>query len=134
MVEYITGVNGIGKTKLLVNTASVTAQNSNGNVVFIDCSDKLNFVIPSSIRLINPIDYDIKSAWAFYGFLVGLCASDFDLTDVFVDSLLDIFSDKDTNINDFMELVTQISNNTGVNFHFSVRDVYENELVYQTVS
>ena len=38
MVEYITGINGIGKTRVLVQAAAATAQESKGNVVFIDCS------------------------------------------------------------------------------------------------
>jgi hypothetical protein len=134
MVEYITGNNGIGKTKLLIEAATATALSSKGNVVFIDCTNKLNLVIPSSIRLINPKDYGIKSARGFYGFLVGLCANDYDLTDVFVDSTLDFFSDKSTNIDDFMDIIKNASSVTGVNFYFSIRDEYEKELVYQSVS
>ncbi|MFR5875394.1 MAG: hypothetical protein ACLUFN_02780 [Eubacterium sp.] len=134
MVEYITGIKGIGKTRLLAQAAAATALNSKGNVIYIDCSDKLNLALPSSIRLINTKDYNIESAVEFYGFLVGLCASDYDLTDVFVDSTLEIISNNETDINDFMEIVTKASNATGVNFHFSVCDEYEKELVYQSVS
>lgn len=133
MVEYITGVNGIGKTKILAQTAIATAQLSKGNVVYIDCSDKLNLKIPSNIRLVNAKDYNISSALGLYGFLTGLCASDFDLTDVFVDSTLEIISNNKTNIKDFMEIVTRISDRTGVNFYFSICDEYEKELIHQSV-
>lgn len=133
MVEYITGVNGIGKTKILAQTAVATAQLSKGNVVYIDCSDKLNLKIPSNIRLVNAKDYNISSALGLYGFLTGLCASDFDLTDVFVDSTLEIISNNKTNIKDFMEIVTRISDRTGVNFYFSICDEYEKELIHQSV-
>lgn len=134
MVEYITGIKGIGKTKLLAEAAVATALCSKGNVIYIDCSDKLNLELPCAIRLINTKDYHINSAVEFYGFLIGLCASDYDLTDIFVDSTLEIFSNNETDINDFMEIVTKASNLTGVNFHFSVCDEYEKELVYQSVS
>ena len=133
MVEYITGVNGIGKTKILAQTAIATAQLSKGNVVYIDCSDKLNLKMPSDIRLVNAKDYNISSAFGLYGFLAGLCAGDFDLTDVFVDSTLEIISNSKTNIKDFMEIVTRISDRTGVNFYFSICDEYEKELIYQSV-
>ena len=133
MVEYITGVNGIGKTKILAQTAIATAQLSKGNVVYIDCSDKLNLKMPSNIRLVNAKDYNISSALGLYGFLTGLCAGDFDLTDVFVDSTLEIISNNKTNIKDFMEIVTRISDRTGVNFYFSICDEYEKELIYQSV-
>ena len=133
MVEYITGVNGIGKTKILAQTAIATAQLSKGNVVYIDCSDKLNLKMPSNIRLVNAKDYNISSALGLYGFLTGLCACDFDLTDVFVDSTLEIISNNKTNIKDFMEIVTRISDRTGVNFYFSICDEYEKELIHQSV-
>ncbi len=131
MVEFITGIKGIGKTKILSEAAVITAQQSKGNVIYIDCSDKLSLELPSNIRLININDYGIKSAVAFYGFLTGLCAGDYDLTDVFVDSTLDIFSGKTTDINDFLDIVTRMSNKVGVNFHFSIYDSQEKEPVYQ---
>lgn len=134
MVEYITGINAIGKTRVLFEAAIATAEKSKGNVVFLDCSNKLNLILPKSIRLINPKEYGINTARGLYGFLLGICASDYDLTDVFVDSIMDIFSSNDTNINDFMEIVTKASKDTGVNFHFSVNDVYEKEVIYQSVS
>lgn len=131
MVEFITGIKGIGKTKILSEAAVITAQQSKGNVIYIDCSDKLSLELPSNIRLININDYGIKSAVAFYGFLTGLCAGNYDLTDVFVDSTLDIFSGKTTDINDFLDIVTRMSNRVGVNFHFSIYDSQEKEPVYQ---
>lgn len=131
MVEFITGIKGIGKTKILSEAAVITAQQSKGNVIYIDCSDKLSLELPSNIRLININDYGIKSAVAFYGFLTGLCAGDYDLTDVFVDSTMDIFSGKTTDINDFLDIVTRMSNRVGVNFHFSIYDSQEKEPVYQ---
>ncbi len=134
MVEYITGNNGIGKTRILAEAAAATALSSKGNVIFVDCSDKLNLTLPSSIRLINTSDYGINSSITLCGFLSGLCASDYDLTDVFIDSTNEIISNNKTNIYDFMEVVTKISNATGVNFHFSVCDVCERELLYQSVN
>ncbi len=131
MVEFITGIKGIGKTKILSEAAVITAQQSKGNVIYIDCSNKLSLELPSNIRLININDYGINSAVAFYGFLTGLCAGDYDLTDVFVDSTLDIFSGKTTDINDFLDIVTRMSNRVGVNFHFSIYDSQEKEPVYQ---
>lgn len=131
MVDYIMGINGIGKTKVLAEAAISTSQMSDGNVVFVDCTSKLDRILPSDIRLISIADYGINSAMAFYGFLNGLCASDYDLTDVFIDSITDIISDKDTDINDFFAFLSGISDSLGVNFHFSVYDKYVPELVYQ---
>jgi len=131
MVDYIMGISGIGKTKLMAEAAAATAAASKGNIIYIDCSDKLNLHLPAGIRLINIKDYDINGAAAFIGFLLGLCASDYDLTDVFVDSTQKIISADNTDINDFMEIVTIASEKTGVHFHFSIGDAIEKKLIYQ---
>lgn len=131
MVDYITGINGVGKTRIMCEAAAASAEISKGNVVFIDSSDKLSRLLPSNIRLINSSDYEISGATAFCGFLVGLCASDYDLTDVYVDSTLDIISNEKTNMDDFFEIVSKLSEKTGVDFHFAVCDKYSVELAYQ---
>lgn len=133
MVEYISGVNGTGKTRTLAQAAIITAQNSNGNVIFVDDTDKLKYELPSNIRLINTEDYMINSSVCLCGFLLGLCASDFDLTDVFVDSTTDIIEESKTNVDDFMEIINRVSEATGVNFHFAVNDKHEDILMYQRV-
>ncbi len=133
MVDYITGINGIGKTKLLTEAAIATAKISKGNVIYIDCTDKMNLKLPANIRLINAADYNIDGAVSFMGFLLGLCAGNYDLTDIFIDSTHKIIK-KDTDINDFMEIITRASENIGVNFHFSIGDTEEKNLVYQDVT
>ena len=62
---------------------------------------------------------------------IGLCASDYDLTDVFIDSTLKIISNQESNIDDFFKFLTDVSGSTGVNFHFSVCDKYAPALTYQ---
>lgn len=44
MVEYITGINGVGKTRIMCEACINTAAESKGNVIFIDASDKLSTV------------------------------------------------------------------------------------------
>ncbi|MCM1115626.1 MAG: hypothetical protein NC397_09040 [Clostridium sp.] len=131
MVDYITGINGIGKSKILVETAIETVASSKGNVVFIDCGKKLERLLPSNIRFINVNDYMIESAMSFYGFLIGICAGDYDITDIFIDSTLKIIPNQEENIEDFFKFLSGVSASTGVNFHFSVCDKYVPELMYQ---
>lgn len=133
MVEYITGINGTGKSKILSEAAICSAMSSKGNVIYVDSSDKLSLALPASIRLINASNYEIGSASALYGFLVGLCVSDYDLTDIFVDSTLELIANNDTEITDFMEIVSKLSDRTGVDFHFSVIDEYEKEPICNVV-
>lgn len=132
MVEYITGINGAGKTRIMCEACVNTARHSDGNVIFIDNSNKLSTYLPSNIRLINVSDFCIEGAATLCGFLVGLCAGDYDLTDVFVDSTVDIIKNNNTNMDDFFDILTKYSEKTGVNFHFAVCDKYSLELAYQS--
>ncbi len=132
MVEYITGINGTGKTRIMCEACINTANESKGNVIFVDNSDKLSTYLPSNIRLINVSDFAIEGATVFCGFLVGLCAGDYDLTDVFVDSTVDIINNNNTDLDDFFDILTKYSEKTGVNFHFAVCDKYSLELLYQS--
>lgn len=134
MVEYITGIKGIGKTRIMAETAVATAETSGGNVVYVDCTDKLTSELPRSIRLINAKDYEIDCISSLSGFLMGLCASDYDLTDIFVDSALDLFAGRKAEIDEFLEIIARASKSTGVNFHFSISDVETPQLAYQSVS
>lgn len=124
MVECITGAKGTRKTGLLVDRAIEFSQDDSKRIVFVDCSDSLECVLPSNIRFINSVDYDITSAQILFGFLSGICASDFDITDIFVDSTLRIINNNTTNIDDFVSLMNEVSKKTGVKFHFAYCDEY----------
>lgn len=131
MVDYIVGVNGIGKSKMLLEAAVSTARISKGNVIFVDYGNKLEKVLPSNIRLINIEEYSINSTIALCGFLVGLCAGDYDITDIFIDSTLKIIPNQEKNIDDFFKLFAELTKDIHVNFHFSLCDKFEPEIVYQ---
>ncbi len=119
MVNLIVGSSGTGKTKQLVEKVVDTAKKSKGNVVCIDKGKKLSLLLPSNIRFIDVGDYNLNSSIVFYGFLIGLCAGDYDLTDVFIDSTMDILTGN-TEVNDFLDIVSKLSDRTNVNFHFSI--------------
>lgn len=130
MMEYISGKAGIGKSKVLLETAVATASISKGNVVFIGIEDKYHTVIPQSVRMINVGDYSINSASSLFGFLAGLCANDYDLTDIFVDADVTDIALKTSNSDDFFEIANSYSNRLGVDFHFAISDKYGEELEY----
>jgi hypothetical protein len=90
MVKLIPGKKGSGKTKLLINAIHAAADKSRGNVVAIQIGSSLNEDINHKIRLIDAEDYKISGYDAFYGFIAGILASDYDCTDIFADGLLRI--------------------------------------------
>lgn len=131
MVERITGANGSGKTSLMIKRAKEVLKNSDGTIVFIDSSDSLNYILPKGVRLINAKDFGIHGAKTLYGFISGLCAGNYDITDIFIDTTLKIIWNKTTDMDDFTSLLFELSKTTGVNFHIAYCDNYSPELVHE---
>ncbi len=90
MVTLLTGKKGSGKTKKLIELVNVALEKSNGNVVVIEKGKQMTFNIPYAARLVDSDAYDIKGAEALLGFISGICAGNYDVTDIFVDSTLKI--------------------------------------------
>lgn len=93
MLKLIADIKGSGKTKELVEKVNAAAGTSNGKVVCIEKGTKLTFDISHDVRLLNTEDYNVAGYDAFYGFIAGIVASDFDVKEIFVDSLGKIVGD-----------------------------------------
>ena len=90
MIKLIIGKKGSGKTKQLIEAVKNAVEQSNGNVVCVEKGPVLTYDIPSSVRLVDSENYQICGYEAFYGFLSGICAGNYDLTDLFIDATLRI--------------------------------------------
>ncbi len=81
MITLIVGKKGTGKTKILVDMVAEAEKVSSGNVVCIEKVPKLTYDIPSSVRLMETSKDEIEGYEEFYGFLTGVLAGNFDITD-----------------------------------------------------
>ena len=90
MVKLIVGLKGSGKTKTLINLVNTAGKASNGAVVCIEKGANLIHEIDNQIRLINSEEYNISTANSLYGFICGILASNYDITDIFVDGTMRI--------------------------------------------
>lgn len=90
MVTLIIGKKGSGKTKKLIALANDTAAASTGNVVVIEKGSKLTYDITHKVRLIDSDQYEISGYDMLLGFLSGICAGNYDVTDILVDSTFKI--------------------------------------------
>lgn len=90
MIKLIVGNKGTGKTKILINTINEAAKTTKGNLVCIDKTTKLNFDIDRSVRIADVDHYGINNYEAFYGFVAGMLAGNYDIMGVYVDSILKI--------------------------------------------
>ena len=90
MIKLIVGTKGSGKTKTLIDMAKAAAETSKGNVVCVEKGDKLAREVPTSVRLINSDEYQVKGFANLYGFLAGILAGNYDITELFIDGILKI--------------------------------------------
>ena len=87
MIHLIMGLKGSGKTKKLIDAINTAVANANGDVVCIEYGKKLTYDVTYKVRLVDSQEYGISSAEMLKGFLSGLHAGNFDITNVFIDNL-----------------------------------------------
>lgn len=120
MVKLIVGKKGTGKTKKLISLANEAVERSNGNVVVIEKGAKLTYDVTHKARLIDTEQYSISGYEAFFGFLSGLCAGNYDVTDVLVDSTFKIGGTNIDEFADFIEKINTLAVKTETQFTFLV--------------
>ena len=99
MVTLIVGKKGSGKTKKLIERANEAVKTSDGNVVVIENSDS----------------YSISGLDALAGFISGICAGNYDVTDIFVDSTLKIIGQDMKALEELIERMNKLSKEANVN-------------------
>lgn len=95
MIKLMVGERGTGKTKTLIENVNKASTASGGQVVCLEWGDKLRFDVSCHVRLIDAEEYAISSAEKLYGFLTGILASNYDVTDLFIDSALKMCEDQE---------------------------------------
>ncbi|MGN1134392.1 MAG: hypothetical protein ACI4RN_08070 [Oscillospiraceae bacterium] len=119
MINLIPGKKGTGKTKILVDAIKEAASNATGNVVCIERGMKLTYDIPHSVRLVDTEEYGINSFDAFYGFVAGMLAGNYDIQEVYVDGILKIGGKDYDAFGDMIEKVAMLAKNTKIVFTVS---------------
>lgn len=119
MVKIIVGKKGTGKTKILIENINNVAKSSKGHVVCVDNCDKLKFDIDHSVRLVDVNEFAIEGADKFYGLLAGLLAGNYDICEIFVDSVLKIIGRDFAVLAKLLAAVEKISGQTEVFFTVS---------------
>ena len=87
MIHVIMGLKGSGKTKKLIDGINAAVADAHGDVVCIEYGKKLTYDISYKVRLVDSKEYGINSVEMLKGFLSGLHAGNFDITNVFIDNL-----------------------------------------------
>ena len=90
MIKLIVGNKGSGKTKTLIDMINKAAKTTSVNIVCIEKGLKMTYDIDYSVRLIDIESYSVEGFDAFYGFIAGICAGNYDITEIFIDATLKI--------------------------------------------
>ena len=87
MIRVIMGLKGSGKTKKLIDAIHAAVAEAHGDVFCIEYGKKLTYDVTYKVRLVDSQEYGINSPDMLKGFLSGLHAGNFDITNVFIDNL-----------------------------------------------
>ncbi len=120
MIKLIVGNKGSGKTKALINMVNNASKTSKGNVVCIEKGQKHIHDVEQAVRLINIEDFNIDSYRSLYGFLTGILASNYDITDIFVDGTFKICEKNFEELSKLITLLVPITQSCNVGLTFAL--------------
>lgn len=103
MVTLLIGKKGSGKTKRLIEEANAAVAASNGSVVVVEKGAKLTYDLTYKARLVDSDAFKIKGYDMLYGFISGMCAGNYDITDIFIDSTFKIAGDDKAELSTFVD-------------------------------
>ncbi len=92
MIKLIVGAKGSGKTKAMIDQINDSVKTSKGNVVVVEKGMKLTYDIAPAARLIDLDEYKVSGGEMLYGFVAGLLASNYDITDLYIDGILKVLN------------------------------------------
>ena len=90
MIKLIVGTKGSGKTKTMIDLINEATKTATGNVVVIEKSMQLTTSINHAARLVDVDEYKINGAEMLYGFVAGVLAGNYDITEMFIDGIMKV--------------------------------------------
>ena len=87
MIQIIMGLKGSGKTKKMIESIHAAVAEASGDVVCIEYGKKLTYDVNYRVRLVDSKEYGISNPDMLKGFLSGLHAGNYDITNVYIDNL-----------------------------------------------
>ena len=90
MLKLIVGTKGSGKTKTMIEMIDKATKTTSVNIVVIEKCMKLTTEINHAARLVDVDEYGVVGADMLYGFVAGVLAGNYDITELFIDGILRI--------------------------------------------
>ena len=122
MIHVIMGLKGSGKTKKLIDSINETVSSASGDVVCIEYGKKLTYDVNYRVRLVDAKEYGICNLDMLKGFLSGLHAGNFDITNVYIDNLYKIIGADRAVGEAFVAWIAAFANTNQMNITVSISD------------
>ena len=126
MIHLIMGLKGSGKTKKLIDAINTAVAEAHGDVVCIEYGKKLTYDVTYKVRLVDSQEYGIRSAEMLKGFLSGLHAGNFDITNVFIDNLYKTIGNDVAAAEDFIAWCANFAAVNNMNITMTISESPEN--------
>ena len=120
MVKLIVGRKGTGKTKMMVDAANQASQEKDGSIVFIIKDDRLKHDLDREIRMIVMDEFEyVTNIDEYIGFIYGIISSNYDIQEIFIDSILKHADITVRDLPDFLKKLQNISEKYSIDFMVS---------------
>ena len=117
MIKVIMGLQGHGKTKQIIELANAAVKDDANTVVCIERGNKLTYDISQRVRLVDVSNFPITSYERLKAFICGLYSGNFDISDIFIDSLYKVAkSDSVEEAEDFLAWIEEFGKENNINF------------------
>ena len=121
MVKLIVGRKGTGKTKIMADMANQSCEEKNGSIVFLIKDDRLKHDLNYNIRMIVMDEFEyVTNIDEYIGFIYGILSSNYDIEEIFIDSILKHADIALRDLPEFLKKVQFISEKSNVDFIVSL--------------
>ena len=125
MIKVIMGLKGSDKTKKLIDSINEAVKQASGDVVCIEYGKKLTYDVNYRVRLVDSEEYAISNSDMLKGFLSGLHAGNFDITNVYIDNLYKTIGADRANGEEFVEWCAKFAQANNMNISITMSDEVE---------
>ncbi|MDD6873805.1 MAG: hypothetical protein PUD68_13370 [Clostridiales bacterium] len=122
MINVIMGLKGSGKTKKMIDSINEAVASAHGDVVCIEYGKKLTYDVNYRVRLVDSKEYGINNLDMLKGFLSGLHAGNFDITNVYIDNLYKTIGNDRAGGEAFILWCAQFAETNNMNITITVSD------------
>ena len=110
------GPKGTGKTKAIIDDATLAVKDAKGHVVFITDTNRYSFDIKYPIRFLNTEEFKVSGEDGLLGFVSGIVAANGDNEFVYIDGIARIAGKSLSDMERFFLAIEQLEKDFGVKF------------------